>query len=104
MNPTGDAVAALGGRPEALAATGVPASDQALINNSSRYGVAPGTRETLAQEDADFRRKQARWSGFKLFPVDRYSQAYRRNNLEPFEANEAFRQSGRETPTAPAAE
>jgi hypothetical protein len=100
-NPQAEAIAALGGRPEALNAGAVPASDRALVANSDRYGVTPGIRGTLAQEDAEFRRQQARWSGFKLFPVDRYSQAYRRYELEPFEVNEAFRRSGRETPTAP---
>lgn len=104
LDPRADAVDALGGSPEALKVAGVPASDQALVTSSSRYGVTPGTREQLAQEDAEFRKRQARWSGFKLFPVDRYSQAYRRNNLEPFPVNEAFRRSGRKTPTAPAPE
>lgn len=105
QNPIGDAVAALGGRPSALEpTTGIAASDQALVASTSRYGVPPNTRESLAQEDAEFRRRQSRWSGFKLFPVDRYSQAYRRQKIEPFEVNEAFRRAGRETPTAPAAE
>ncbi len=104
QNPQADAVAALGGRPSALEATGgIPASDSALVANASRYGVPSNTRESLAQRDAEFRKRQARWSGFKLFPVDRYSQVYRREAIDPFPVNEAFRRSGRETPTAPPA-
>lgn len=105
QNPEADAIVALGGRPSALDATGgTPASDQALIASTSRYGVPSNTREALAQQDAEFRKRQARWSGFKLFPVDRYSQAYRRETIDPFPINDAFRQSGRETPTAPPGE
>ncbi len=104
LTPKADAVAALGGRPSALDATGVAASDRALVASTGRYGVAPGTRATLAQSDADFRRRQGRLSGFKLFPVDRYSQIYRREALEPFETNERFRRSGFGTPSSPPAE
>ena len=100
-----DAIAALGGRPSAIDPNGgTPASDGALIASTSRYGVPSNTREELAQQDAEFRKRQARWSGFKLFPVDRYSQAYRREVIDPFPVNESFRQSGRETPTAPPGE
>ncbi len=104
QNPTADAVAALGGRPAALDPSGgVPSSDGALVTTASRYGVPANTRQVVAAEDADFRRTQGRLSGFKLFPVDRYSQVYRRQTLGPFEANAAFRRAGAETPTAPPA-
>ncbi len=105
QNPRADAVEALGGRPSALDPTGgIPASDGALVASASRYGVPPNTRQELAEQDAEFRKRQARWSGFKLFPVDRYSQAYRRQSIDPYPINETFRRSGRETPTAPASD
>ncbi len=103
QNPTADAVAALGGRPAALDATGVPASDGALVQTASRYGVPANTRQDLALKDAEFRRKQGRMTSIKLFPVDRYSQVYRRETMDAFEANDAFRRSGFGTPTAPPA-
>ncbi|MEY8828153.1 DUF3035 domain-containing protein [Sedimentitalea sp. XS_ASV28] len=105
QNPRADAVEALGGRPSALDPTGgIPASDGALVASASRYGVPPNTRQELAEQDAEFRKRQARLSGFKLFPVDRYSQAYRRQAIDPFPINETFRRYGRETPTAPASD
>lgn len=101
QNPAADAIAALGGRPSALDATGVPASDGALVSSASRYGVPSNTRSSLAEADADFRKRQGRMTSIKLFPVDRYSQIYRREIMDSFEANEAFRRAGYGTPTAP---
>ncbi len=103
QNPKADAVAALGGRPSALDATGVPSSDSALVATTSRYGVPSNTRAALAQADQEFLKRQGRLSGFKLFPVDRYSQIYKRESLEPFYVNERFRRSGFGTPTSPPA-
>lgn len=101
LTPTKDAVVALGGRPSI--ASGVPASDGALVASASRYGVPVNTRASLATEDAEFRRKQGRLSSIKLFPVDRYSQIYQREILNAHDANTAFRRAGVETPTAPPA-
>ncbi|MCV2887586.1 DUF3035 domain-containing protein [Ruegeria aquimaris] len=101
-NPLGDAVAALGGKETALVpGQGVPSSDQALITASSRYGVPANTRVALAEEDAAFRKRQGRWTRLRLFPVDRYEQAYRKNALNPFDQTEAFRRAGAATPSAP---
>ncbi len=104
QNPQADAVVALGGRASALDVTrGVPASDGALMASTSRYGVPADTRTSLAEEDAAFRKKQGRLSGFKLFPTDRYSQIYKRDTMDAFEAQETFRNSGFGTPSAPPA-
>jgi len=100
--PKGDAVAALGGRASSLDPTGgVPSSDGALVTASSRYGVPANIRQTLAETDAEFRKRQARSSQFKLFRVDRYNQAYRREALDPFAENQRFRRAGLATPGAP---
>ena len=102
QNPVADAVAALGGRPSALVpGSGVPSSDRALVASTGRYGVPANTRTAMATEDADFRRKQGRLSSFKLFRVDRYSEVYRREVLNAYGANKAFRRAGAETPSAP---
>lgn len=101
QDPMADAVAALGGRPSVLQAKGVPASDGALVASASRYGVPANARAAISQEDAEFRRKQGRMTSIKLFPVDRYSQVYRRQVMNSYEMNERFRQSGFDTPTAP---
>ncbi len=101
-DPNAEAVEALGGRPST--ATQVPGSDAALVTAASRNGVEPGVRESLAVEDAEFRKRQGRLVGFKLFPVDRYEQVYRKDKLNPFDQAEKFRRSGFETPTSPPVE
>lgn len=101
-NPTADAVVALGGRASALDPNaGIPGADAALVTASSRYGVPADTRASLAQSDAEFRKRQARLSSFRLFRVDRYNQAYRREALDPFAEEKRFRRAGFDTPSAP---
>ncbi|MCE8538502.1 DUF3035 domain-containing protein [Ruegeria pomeroyi] len=100
--PAADAVVALGGKETALQpGGGIPASDQALVSASSRYGVPANTRTALATEDAEFRKRQGRWTRIRLFPVDRYEQAYRKEAINPFSQNERFRRAGAATPSAP---
>ncbi len=100
-NPIEDAVVALGGSATALNASGVPASDQALVTASSRYGVAPNTRQVLAEEDAAFRKRKRRFSSLKLFPVDRYADVYRPQSIDPYEQTKWWRLRGYETPSSP---
>ncbi|MFK7754867.1 MAG: DUF3035 domain-containing protein [Sedimentitalea sp.] len=99
--PKADAVAALGGRPAALVPGAIPAGDSALVTQASRFGVPADTRASLAAADAKFRKRQARLTGIKLFPVDRYEQAYRRQAMDPFGTNDRFQRAGIATPTAP---
>ena len=101
QNPTGDAVAALGGNPATLNDTAVPAADAALVAQASRYGVPGNIRTTLAEADAKFRDRQRRGTRVRLFPVDRYSQAYRRDKIDPFQQTRTMRNSGLQTPTSP---
>lgn len=101
-NPNADAVAALGGNPGALNPnTGIPSSDGALVTASSRYGVTPNTRQVVAQEDADFRKRQSRWTRLRLFKVDRYAQVYKRDAIDPYQQTDSLRRQGIETPSSP---
>jgi len=100
-NPKADAVVALGGRASALEANGVPASDGALVASASRYGVPANARASVAEADAQFRKRQGRMTRIKLFPVDRYEQVYRRQAMDPFDANDAYRKAGVATPSSP---
>jgi hypothetical protein len=105
QNPQADAVVALGGNAAALNSGGaVPNSDGALVTASSRYGVDPSVRTTLAAEDAAFRKRENRTARFKLFAVDRYSEAYDKEAINPFKINQWFRNSGYGTPSAPPSE
>lgn len=101
QNPKADAMVALGGRLPSPEAAGVPASDGALVAQASRFGVPANTRATLAEADARFRKRQARMSSVRLFSVDRYEQAYRREKLDPHSETGRFRQSGVHTPSSP---
>ncbi|WP_298934461.1 DUF3035 domain-containing protein [uncultured Ruegeria sp.] len=103
-NPNADAVAALGGNPAALNPnTSVPTSDAALVTASSRYGVPANTRQVVQEEDDAFRKRRGRWTGLRLFPVDRYAQVYERQSIDPFQETEAARGVGLETPSSPPA-
>jgi hypothetical protein len=101
QDPMADAVVALGGKASALDAQGVPASDGALVAQASRYGVPANTRTSLAEADAKFRKRQGRLTSVRLFSVDRYEQAYRRQALDPFSETWRFRNAGIATPTSP---
>lgn len=102
QNPQADAIAAIGGRPSALDPNaGIPAADGALVTAASRNGVDPDVRQTLASADADFRKRQSRLSSFKLFRVDRYNQAYKKQALDPFSTAQRYRNAGVATPAYP---
>lgn len=104
-NPKADAVVALGGNAAALTpGTAIPSSDSALVTASSRYGVTANARQVLDEEDAKFRKRQGRLTQLRLFKVDRYSQVYRRQALDPDRQTEAARRAGIETPSAPPAD
>lgn len=102
QNPRGDAVANVGGRASALERTGaIPASDGALVTYASRNGVPSNIREDLAQQDAEFRKRQSRLTRVRLFSVDRYNQAYRRYALNPFSISRGSAVRGIDTPAHP---
>jgi len=97
--PNADAVAALGGNPNALIPNGIPARDGALIAAASRNGVDSAIRQTLAAEDEAFRTRQSRFGFFR--GRDRYFQAYARQALDAYAELQRFRNAGAATPSAP---
>ncbi|WP_187428242.1 hypothetical protein ROLI_003910 [Roseobacter fucihabitans] len=99
VNPIDDAVIALGGRPSS--ATGIPASDGALVTAASRFGVTPDIRQDLAQADADFRRRQSRFTQYRLFREDLYNRAYRSQRLNAEATADSWRRAGAKTPSYP---
>jgi hypothetical protein len=101
VTPNEDAVAALGGRPSALSAGGIPSSDAGLVASARRYGVAPGIRQQLAEEDLNFRRRKDGRVLEKLFNVNVYFRAYRRQALDKYAELQRFRRLGVRTPAAP---
>lgn len=101
QNPLGDAVASLGGRPAALDATGVPASDGALVQHASRNGVPGNIRQTVAQEDEEFRQRRGRFQKWRIFIKNKYNEVYSNQKLDSVQTNQAYRRVGVPTPSAP---
>lgn len=103
-NPEAEGIAALGGNPNAVIPSGVGAGDAALVNRARRAGVDPAIRQTLAQEDAETRRRHGRVNIFNIGPNDDYTNAYKRQWLDAQEETERLRRRGVVTPSAPPAE
>ncbi len=98
-NPTGDAIAALGGTQ--TNAGGIPASDAALVAAASRNGTDPAIRQTLASEDAGVLRRATRGAGENR---SRYLAAYAGQALDAYAELIRFRNAGTQVPSAPPAE
>jgi len=102
--PEADAVAALGGNPARLAQTAVPASDGALVARATRYGVAGSIRSELAAEDLEYRRRNDGRLLERVFNVNVYYRAYRKQSLDQYAELERWRRRGVQTVAAPPAE
>jgi len=100
-NPIGDAILALRGNPAAATAGGIPARDAALVAHTSRNGVEPGIRATLAAEDEALRARASTLRGFNPLGNDRYFPTYARWALDAYAELARFRALGVATPTAP---
>ncbi|MEM1074015.1 MAG: DUF3035 domain-containing protein [Pseudomonadota bacterium] len=103
QDPLDDAVTNLGGRSGDPNAP-IPSSDGALVTAASRYGVSPNIRQELAAEDAEFRRKQSRFTQYKLFPQDLYNDVYSNQALDARATANAWRNVGTRTPSYPPAQ
>ncbi len=100
-SPNEDAIAALGGNPAAVARGGIPAADGGLVSYASRFGVNGGIRQQLAAEDLEFRRRNNGRPLERMFNVNVYFRAYRRQALDQYAELERFRRLGVRTPAAP---
>ena len=99
--PLDDAAIAVGGRAQSSPNAPVPGSDGAVVTYASRFGVSGDIRQALAQEDAEFRRKRQRFTQYRIVPVDRYNEVYKRYAIDPFAVAESYRQIGVKTPSSP---
>jgi len=94
--PKAEAILALGGNPD----RGVGA-DGALVATVSRYGVQQGIRAQLAAEDLEFRRKNDGRLLERVFNVNVYFKAYRRQSLDQYAELYRLRRAGIRTVAAP---
>lgn len=100
-NPHADGIAALGGNPGALVATGISSADSALVSHAGRYGITPGIRQTLRVEDEQIRRRHGRVNILNIGPNDDYENAYRREWLDSHWEFQRLRRAGVRLPAAP---
>ncbi|MBI1220283.1 MAG: DUF3035 domain-containing protein [Rhodobacteraceae bacterium] len=99
--PDADAVAALGGKPGAMKAGGVPVADGALVAAADRYGVSPTIRADLDAADLKFRQNHNGRLLDKLFGHTVYFQAYKNMTLDQYAELARWRAVGLATPSAP---
>lgn len=97
--PFDAAIVALGGNP--AKAGGIPAGDSALYSHAARYGVEAGIRDTLASEDLAWRRDNNGRILERLFNVNVYYKAYRKQRLDQQAELARWRKAGLKTPSAP---
>jgi hypothetical protein len=97
--PFDDAIVALGGKPGA--AGGIPSGDSGLYSHAARFGVEGGIREKLAAEDLEWRRDNKGRILERLFNVNVYFKAYRKQWLDQQSELARWRKVGVKTPSAP---
>ncbi|PQO23803.1 DUF3035 domain-containing protein [Rhodobacteraceae bacterium WD3A24] len=96
-SPQADAVAALGGAPQAGSAAG----DRPILEYATRFGVVPNIRERLAAEDLAFRRENDGRLLERVFNVNVYYRAYEQMSLDQQAELARWRARGVTTPAAP---
>ncbi|UXU75829.1 MULTISPECIES: DUF3035 domain-containing protein [unclassified Paracoccus (in: a-proteobacteria)] len=99
--PQADAVAVLGGNPAQLSAQGSPASDAALLAYTGRLGRDPGIRQTVAQEDVEWRSRNGRRLLEVLARTNVYYRAYEPMTLDSWAELKRWRPTGVLLPAAP---
>lgn len=102
--PEADAVAALGGNPEALMPKGIAAGNGGLVSHAARFGTAADIRRVLAAEDLAYRRKHDGRLLERIFNVNVYFKAYAPMSLDQYLELQRWRKAGVRTVGAPPAE
>ncbi len=99
--PEADAVAALGGNPDALTPNGISSGSGALVSHAGRFGTAADIRQVLAAEDLDYRRKNDGRLLERIFNVNVYFKAYAPMSLDQYLELARWRKAGVRTVGAP---
>ncbi len=99
--PLVDASVVLGGSRKQILRSGIPRSDQGLINVASRYGVSGNIRSVLAAEDLEFRDKNRGKILERMFGTTVYFSAYKPQTLDRYAELERLRRLGYRTSAAP---
>lgn len=99
--PEADAVAALGGNPEAVTPGQISGGSAALLAHATRFGRDANIRPTLAAEDLEYRRKHDGRLLERIFNVTVYFKAYSPMMLDQYAELERWRAAGVQTVGAP---
>lgn len=99
--PEADAIAVLGGDPDAVKIGKVGGASSALLAQAGRFGTNAGIRDTLAGEDLDYRRKNDGRLLERLFNVTVYYKAYKPMSLDQHAELKFWRKRGVKTVGAP---
>lgn len=94
--PEIDAIVALGGNPARAAR-----ADGGLMSHVTRFGAAPGIRQTLAAEDLEYRRQNDGRLLERWFNVNVYFEAYSAQSLDQYAELERWRRLGVRNVSAP---
>lgn len=101
LDPSGDAVVALGGSRKAANSTTIPSGDSRLVNHTGRQGRSADIRATLYAEDEKFRKGRGRFSNIRIVKTDVYNDVYKKYHLDARNEQERWRSGGAQTPAAP---
>lgn len=101
--PEADAVAALGGNPEAVTPGQISAGSSALLAHATRFGREANIRQTLAAEDLEYRRAHDGRLLERIFNITIYFKAYGPMMLDQYSELERWRAAGVQTVGAPPA-
>lgn len=102
--PDADAIAALGGNPDAVVVGKLSAANGGLVNYASRFGRDPGIRNQLAEEDLNYRRRHDGRLLERVFNVNVYFRAYQPMTLDQYAELAYWRKKGVRTVGAPPAD
>ncbi|MGH1370107.1 MAG: DUF3035 domain-containing protein [Maritimibacter sp.] len=100
-NPFADAVSALGGDPARVERGAIYAGEQTLVSHARQYATTANIRETVAEEDLEYRRKNNGKLLERLFSVNVYYGSYAKQSLDQHRELDRLRKAGVWTPTAP---
>jgi len=97
--PELDATAALGGKPKLVTRKGI--ENTGIVAVAGRYGIAEDIRETLAEEDVEFRKENPGRLLERWFRVTTYFRSYEEQSLDSYAELRRLRRSGVRTPAVP---
>jgi hypothetical protein len=102
LDPFADIATALGGK-KPQSGLGVPGADGALVAHATRKGLGGDIRQVTAAEDLEFRNRNRGRLLERLFRVNSYFRAYRKQELAQNGEIDRWRSAGARTPSAPPA-